>query len=750
MAHLKGMDTWIWLVGGIIVTILSMFLFLNLFASINLQSHTQASVETSGNLASDINRLCSMKEGEAMNREMKFSTIVTEFYASHNGSIEIDSGRTYGQLLCVNISGKSSCSELDCPLEISTIITEKKILSLIDKMRGDISYRDYSVEAVRTSCGVSVLLKGERSGCICGLGEFDTPVYCDYNGHQPIVISKDHSVVLADTEPWLSPDEDSLQLFSNIAGYLGGNSILILYDDDSVDPALTQASQVIDQVISEGYSVDSVLHEAAVDFSAYDQVWLVTPGFCELSSRNCSQHYRWSVNEEKRLIEYADSGGKILLVTDSGLVNGVYGQMGLDLINSLLIELGYPLEQLPSCVCGCEGRPTNQTVLEAGGIGDGLSVLNVLGAAVFRETCIYDPKESGGDSGVGGCGSDRLCYPNCPSGDPDCSCIEQNGFVCDEEKDCPGTKLKHAGGRTCCSEQCSASGPQVCQNTSDVPEGGLCVCTGQCQPGLSCGDKKRCCPAGAEWNGSKCSKSEICSSSISKCYGQGHWEHYGSRNFFSNVGRACECKIYSGMTTPAPQSQRCYGCDYVEVCQSSVVKPIAEEIINCCNSKCTDSGGHGSCMKYCSNAVQNSGLSSTETDDTLKKCYGLYAIYGMGPGAKWTRGYMLHIEAPASVMFSGGTWMCSGYSLMLTTLLRSVGYTTSEAYSISSDDHAYNLVKFPGDTKYTLADTVNNRPSPVRLGSVPGGYLHCSYISNTCGNDAGMFTCPSRGNVYGC
>jgi hypothetical protein len=87
---------------------------------------------------------------------------------------------------------------------------------------------------------------------------------------------------------------------------------------------------------------------------------------------------------------------------------------------------------------------------------------------------------------------------------------------------------------------------------------------------------------------------------------------------------------------------------------------------------------------------------------------------------------------------------------MLTTIMRSVGYTTSEIYSVGASDHEYNIVKFPGDTRYTIADTVGNRPSPVKIGSLPGGYPHCSYISNTCGNDAGMVTCPAKSNVYGC
>ena len=742
MPRLKGMDTWMWLIGGIIITLLCFVIFMEIFSSITAQNHTQVSFETQANLASDVNRLCSMLEGQSQKQTLKFSTIATDFFASDNTTLIGKDVRTYGKRLCLNVSGKVSCEDLDCPLELDPIIKEKKILNLLDKLKGELNYREYEVELVRTKCGVSIVNLGSEPGCACGLEDFEVPAYCNYNGRQPFIISKGKVVILSDAEFWTSPNTSSEKIFSNIANYLGGGSILVVFEENLTDPDANGARAILNSLESRGFSVTVKKHSAEIDLSGYNQVWLVTPGFCGAQERNCSDYKKWGINEQKNLINFAKSGNGLLLITDSAMAKGIYERVDLSFINKIFAELGFPIEQILSCVCGCEYKPYNETVFENHTLTQGLSNVSLVGAAVFRETCVYTT-EKPNTTGSATCSPDGKCYLGCPAGDPDCSCLEEGGFICNDIKYCLGILLKNAGSKVCCSSPCSLTNPNECQNTSDVPEGGACVCTGQCQPSLTCGSKKHCCPSGAEWNGSNCTKAAICSSPAPPCNGNFHWTHFGSGRFHENVGENSPC----GGGYPGT---RCPSCDYFEVCQSPVVKPVAEEIVNCCNSQCKDSGGHGSCHQYCSSAVSNSGLSSTVNENTQKKCYGLYVIYGMGPAARWTRGYQVRIEEPASVMLSGGTWMCTGYSTILTTLLRSVGYATSEAYTVLSDDHAYNIVKFPGDSKYTIADTVGNRPHPVGLGSLPGGYQHCSYWSNTCSNDAGMGSCPSKGNVFGC
>jgi len=779
MAHLKGMDTWMWIVGGIIITLLCFGIFLEIFSSLTAQTHTQASLESSTSLATDANKLCMMTEGQSLSQTLKFSTLVTDFYSTsyENKSYVIEGSRTYGRKLCTNISGMVSCEDLDCTLELEDIIKQKKVLNFLDKLQGALTYREYPLEITRTKCGVSALGKGSTPGCVCGTGEFETPIQCDYNGLQPVLLSKENLVILTDAEAWIVKNQSlepvSEKLFSNIAGYLGGQNILIIFEENMTNPENTVMKDVLASLGSNGFWIhakgrtsssvnppggNTTLHtsndstayaSSSIDFSNYDQVWLITPGFCEAESRNCTDYARWTVGEKKRLIEFAKSGKGLLIVTDAAMTKGIYDNVDVTLLNSILFEMNLPFEQVPSCVCGCDGQPMkpNQTIYSNNSnLTAGLEYIPVIGAAVLRETCVYDPNILGNSKNAS-CGPDGLCAKNCPSGDRDCSCLEEGGYLCQSAAYCaaPSTVKAHADPGICCSNRCYLPGSESCPETHDKAEGNACLCTAECLTGLSCDATKHCCSAGTLWNGTRCARGLVCSSPAAPCNDNFHWTHFGSGRFHENVGEPGNAPCGGGYSgTPCPS------CDYFEVCQSPVVKPIAEEIVSCCNSKCTDSSGHGSCHQYCTNAVSNSGLSSSENEDTLKKCYGLYAIYGMGPAATWTQGYQEHIEQPASVMLSSGVWMCTGYSTMLTTIMRSVGYTATEAYTVLSDDHAYNIIKFPGDPKYTIADTVGNRPHPVGLGSLPTGYPHCSYWLNSCSNDAGMVNCPAKNNVYGC
>jgi len=52
------------------------------------------------------------------------------------------------------------------------------------------------------------------------------------------------------------------------------------------------------------------------------------------------------------------------------------------------------------------------------------------------------------------CNKNDGCNKNCISGDPDCSCEVENGFVCKEDEACKGKLLQNWKNRVCCSIQC--------------------------------------------------------------------------------------------------------------------------------------------------------------------------------------------------------------------------------------------------------------------------------------------------------
>src|SRR3989344_4100016 len=107
------------------------------------------------------------------------------------------------------------------------------------------------------------------------------------------------------------------------------------------------------------------------------------------------------------------------------------------------------------------------------------------------------------------------------------------------------------------------------------------------------------------------------------------------------------------------------------------------------------------------------------------------------------------VDLPAHVTINklrAGT--CVDFSLALTTLLRKIGYTTSEVYTVSTSNHAFNLVKFPLDKKFTLIDTTGTSQD-IRMGKTPSSYKYCEELDK-CWNDLGQVACPGLSNIFAC
>ncbi len=98
------------------------------------------------------------------------------------------------------------------------------------------------------------------------------------------------------------------------------------------------------------------------------------------------------------------------------------------------------------------------------------------------------------------------------------------------------------------------------------------------------------------------------------------------------------------------------------------------------------------------------------------------------------------------------TGTCHDYSLVMTTLFRTMGFDGVDAYSVSEGDHVWNLVKFPEEDKWTVVDTVGNK----HLNYLPKDVLpdedYCGRLSNAiCENDYGVWLqCPAASDVWGC
>ena len=67
------------------------------------------------------------------------------------------------------------------------------------------------------------------------------------------------------------------------------------------------------------------------------------------------------------------------------------------------------------------------------------------------------------------CEADGKCKASgCSTGDPDCSCSQQSGNICQTNETCSETSLTHSGSGTCCSVACEGGGSGVTCASADL------------------------------------------------------------------------------------------------------------------------------------------------------------------------------------------------------------------------------------------------------------------------------------------
>jgi len=113
-------------------------------------------------------------------------------------------------------------------------------------------------------------------------------------------------------------------------------------------------------------------------------------------------------------------------------------------------------------------------------------------------------------------------------------------------------------------------------------------------------------------------------------------------------------------------------------------------------------------------------------------------------------------------LLSTGT--CVDYSFAVTTILRKLGYSKDEVFSVNGEGHGYNLVKFPGESKWHYVDTVGNNGGKVYGGSgypqiynstghLVTWYDYCKNMDGGCSNDyysESVRICPPNNQIYSC
>ena len=383
------MNTYIWLIGGILATLTISILFLQIFSNMTVEKHRQDSIKSLDEIANKANTFCMMNVNQSSEISLTFSSLVSKIFAVFNGNITEKNNRTLGNQICMNISNEIYCSKkLNCQIEVDKFASKKTIPTLIDKILGKIAYRDYRLNFIKTKCGVSILLKGSKPICGCDLNDIEVPIYCEYNGKQPILLLKNNVILLADTYNWINVGNETETLLNNIADYFGGKRILLVFEENITNPEEADRKNILDKLRLRGYNIDVRRHASKItNFEDYDQIWLITPGFCDEATRNCQKYKRWHRDEINEIIKFVKNGGSLLLITDSGMRKAVYERVGLEVINKILRGVDFPFDQIQSCVCACREEEIQKSSIENHELTKNLSGFGVNAAGVFR--CRY-------------------------------------------------------------------------------------------------------------------------------------------------------------------------------------------------------------------------------------------------------------------------------------------------------------------------------------------------------------------------
>jgi len=246
-------------------------------------------------------------------------------------------------------------------------------------------------------------------------------------------------------------------------------------------------------------------------------------------------------------------------------------------------------------------------------------------------------------------------------------------------------------------------------------------------------------------------------------------------------------------------NSRSNSCDLFEVCDEGL-DFIVEEAIDCCDgSPFLDRKRSSSCAYANRNSqgnvrtcqaiylVKGFGDGAIYMQDYFYSemcCYGVrelcpveYQLYGPGPTpltdgptipmqcktssdsrvlGEWVSDSRidknnialqdLHTGATVNILSTG---TCVDYNSALVTLLRKLGIKSEDVYMVEATNHAYGLIRFPLDRKYTLVDTTGNS-DPITIGNIPpNDYDYCENMVS-CYNDNGKVPCPELKKIKGC
>ncbi|MEM5825779.1 MAG: hypothetical protein QXM64_00105 [Candidatus Aenigmatarchaeota archaeon] len=149
---MKGIESWIWVIGGLVLAMILIGIALNVIYSISLQQDKNIADMEFSKIISVINSLCDSNVGQETTQSFRFPEIVEKIYASYD-KLPPNLSETKGNNLCMNFT-ELKCIKLDCSIIFPLIKRKEGLLTFIDRISGKRVYYEYKINFIRIEEGV--------------------------------------------------------------------------------------------------------------------------------------------------------------------------------------------------------------------------------------------------------------------------------------------------------------------------------------------------------------------------------------------------------------------------------------------------------------------------------------------------------------------------------------------------------------------------------------------------------------------
>jgi hypothetical protein len=367
---MKGISVWIWVIAGFLIGIMMFAVSFQLISFIATAQQKELARENLDKIASNVNGLCTHRAGDKFSGTFAFPEKVRSVYVTKDVRFQPQSQRSSGNNLCMNFSKELICDDLDCNLEMQTIVGSENLQSLLNQYLGRYGTNSYDLQILKTECGVAILQSDETRTAFCGEECANETRLVGCQKHSVITLLAGSTLVMTDFTPIFECCNRFpyiVTLLTNTAKYFGGSKIMVIWESNFANPESEKYKPISDALKVNGFEISSFRHKKQItvdDLKDKNQLWIYLPGWCSKQSDvqktvECTEFIQWDDSEYATIKDFVNSGGKLFIATDYS----PYTTQGV--VNGILSTIGYNSRVLEANVCSSQGNIVKTTDIKS-------------------------------------------------------------------------------------------------------------------------------------------------------------------------------------------------------------------------------------------------------------------------------------------------------------------------------------------------------------------------------------------------